>query len=461
MTVAPDPAPHRPLRDATPGQTLQGVYALKAAAVGTNDRGPRLSLTLADFSGTRRASLWKAPPELIAAVLVAEVVAVCGQVNATGNFQGDLTLESVRPVDPTDYPLDDLLPALPDDHPALQARLTRLIASVVDRSLSRLLSAVFTPTFREGFDSAYAAKFVHHAHRGGLLRHTVEVATLCDRACDVFPDLHRDLLLAGALLHDAGKLREMRHDLRGGEYTELGILIGHVAFGGAWILALAKGMEPSLRNHLAHLILSHHERPEHGAAREPMTPEAVVLAHADAVSAHATIGLTARAAALPGQVEVSCAGRRWCVTRPPVQAVAMMVGDSHFATATNRVAERLPVLGVAAAGIGEDNPGSVESAAPEEFRMAIPPARGADYLVRVVGDSMTGDGILDGDLVFVKQARSAPLGEIVVAWVPGSGNVVKRFGGDRLISSNSTFTPIPLTEDVVLQGCVTGVLREF
>lgn len=459
MTGSPELVPHRPLRDATPGQTLQGVYALKAAAVGANDRGPRLSLTLSDFSGTRRASLWKATPELIAALLTAEVVEVSGQVNAAGNFQGDVTLDSVRPLDPTSFPLDDLLPVLPDDHAALQARMTRLVASVADHSLSQLLGAVFTPEFREKFDTAYAAKSVHHAHRGGLLRHTVEVVTLCDRACDVYPDLHRDLLVTGALLHDTGKLREMRHDLRGGDYTELGILIGHVAFGGAWIFALTKGMEPSLRNHLVHLVLSHHERPEHGAAREPMTPEAVVLAHADAISAHTTIGLNLRAAALPGQVDINYAGRRWCVTAPSTQSAEPICMSARFATETMRVAERLPLLGAASAGVGEDNSAAVDMAEPEEVHTVVPPARGADYLVRVVGDSMNGDGILDGDLVFVKRSISATVGDIVVAWVPGSGNVVKRFRGDHLESANSHYPPIPLTEEVLLQGRVTGVQR--
>ncbi|WP_395090794.1 S24 family peptidase [Armatimonas sp.] len=443
-------AKHTYLKALTLGQGVKGVYALRAVSQSSNERAP-LTLTLSDGSGTCKAALFGAGPDLTQALHSAVIVQVEGIVNATGNYKGDINLSRVEVLDPAEWTSDELLPPLPADHRALCQRFTRLMESIADPHLRLLQERVFTPEFRAQFEVATAAKVMHHAERGGLLRHSLEVALICDRICDILPALDRDLLVAAALLHDVGKIREMRHDLRAGDYTEFGILIGHITGGMALVLAKAAELPLSLRHHLGHLILSHHERPEYGAAKEPMTPEAVVLAHADAVSAHATAGLEARAESYPGQIEQRRHGRLWCVTAPrdfsPRPSPYDLVPSLRIT---------LPVLGAVAAGIGESAEGD-----PDEYLDVVPPPKGADFLARVTGDSMIGDGIFDGDLVFVQIITDANLGDLVVAHIPGSGNVVKRFQGDRLESSNPNYPPIPLDETVHLQGRVTRVQREL
>jgi 3'-5' exoribonuclease len=121
-----------------------------------------------------------------------------------------------------------------------------------------------------------------------LLEHCGEVAALCDPCASTLPHLNRDLLVTAAMLHDIGKLEEMESGLRSGEYTLAGQLVGHVVLGTYTVTRAADSLEdfpPVLLHELMHLILSHHGRPEHGAARPPLCAEAVVLSLCDLMSA--------------------------------------------------------------------------------------------------------------------------------------------------------------------------------
>jgi len=129
---------------------------------------------------------------------------------------------------------------------------------------------------------------MHHAFRGGLLNHSVEVATLCSSAAATLTSVNRDLLVTGALLHDLGKIDEIDHGLHKGEYTRSGNLVGHVVSGMYRVrhaMDAIDGFPPTLKDDVCHLILSHHGSHEYGAARLPSTPEAVILACCDVMSA--------------------------------------------------------------------------------------------------------------------------------------------------------------------------------
>jgi 3'-5' exoribonuclease len=131
-----------------------------------------------------------------------------------------------------------------------------------------------------------AAKSIHHAYAGGLLEHTLGVFGLCRRIADHYPELDRQTLLAGAIFHDIGKIREYSGGIAN-DYTTEGRLLGHLELG-LELLApyLAdSGLEEHLQRHLKHLVLSHHGEPEFGTARLPQTPEALALHHADNLDA--------------------------------------------------------------------------------------------------------------------------------------------------------------------------------
>ena len=131
-----------------------------------------------------------------------------------------------------------------------------------------------------------AAKSVHHAYVGGLLEHSLGVFKLCRRLADQYAELDRQTLLAGAIFHDIGKIREFSGGLVN-DYTDEGRLIGHLELGIEMLAPFWQkaGLEEGLVRHLKHLILSHHGEPAFGAVRLPQTAEALVLHYADNIDA--------------------------------------------------------------------------------------------------------------------------------------------------------------------------------
>ena len=149
-----------------------------------------------------------------------------------------------------------------------------------------VLSVLKDEYIQEHLPVAPAAKGVHHAYYGGLLEHTLSVAKLCMLIADNYPELDRQLILAGAICHDLGKLWE----LKGGavvDYTNAGRLLGHIELGLEALEPFLRksGLEPELILHFKHLILSHHGELEFGSPKRPKTAEAFVLHFADNIDA--------------------------------------------------------------------------------------------------------------------------------------------------------------------------------
>ncbi len=140
-----------------------------------------------------------------------------------------------------------------------------------------------------------AAKTNHHAFVGGYLEHVLSVTRTCvylaDKYDDYYPDLlprlDKGLVVAGALLHDVGKLRELQQDVEGSSYTAAGHLIGHILQGRDIIreAALRREIDPETLLRLEHLIVSHQRLPEWGSPKPPMTPEALIVHYADDLDA--------------------------------------------------------------------------------------------------------------------------------------------------------------------------------
>lgn len=177
------------------------------------------------------------------------------------------------------------------------ADVVRLAESLRDPRL-RALCGLFLEEFGQRFQRAAAARHNHHAHRGGLLRHTGQMMRAADSICAAYPVLNRDLLLSGVLFHDCGKLWEMCPPEAGfGIPRELrGELLGHISIGVEVVNSLWrklsledwKNFQPTsedVRLHLLHLIASHHGELQFGSPVEPKTPEAVALNMVDNLDA--------------------------------------------------------------------------------------------------------------------------------------------------------------------------------
>jgi 3'-5' exoribonuclease len=261
-------------------RTVEGVYAVgRKERRRTKTGSPYLALELVDATGRIEARVWDDVELLDGRFAEGDAVRVLGRVE---RFGGRLQVQ-VRAVEPApDADPAALTPALrrdPDEldgfldflageiaHPGLAAVLGRLLGDTTVRSAFRALPAA-------GADG-------HHGYAGGLLEHTVGVATLCRETAQLHPRLRGDLLLAAALLHDVGRTLELG---RGPAFrqTEEGRLLGHVHLGLRLIEERADGLDPALRAELLHAVATHHDRQ---AAR---TAEAAVLYHANQLDAQA------------------------------------------------------------------------------------------------------------------------------------------------------------------------------
>ena len=260
-------------------RTVDGVFAVARKRRLTTRKGkPYLVLELVDPSGRIEGRIWDDVELLDRRFDEGDAVRVLAHVE---RFDGRLQLQ-VRTVEPSDLDPAGLAPKLRRDADELEGFLEFLAAEIAHPGLAALVGAVLGDTeVREGMRSLPAAGADgHHGYAGGLLEHTVGVATLCRETAQLHPRLRSDLLLAAALLHDIGRVEELG---RGPAFrpTPEGALLGHVQLGIRLVDARAGALATAVRAELLHAIAAHHDR---GAAR---TAEAAVLYHANQLDAQA------------------------------------------------------------------------------------------------------------------------------------------------------------------------------
>jgi 3'-5' exoribonuclease len=207
------------------------------------------------------------------------VVQIRGRVKLF-NGQKELTLEQITPVLERDYDLSDFLPHTKCDVEKMYADLRAAVAGVKNPWLKQLLDGVVEdPAIAPRLKRAPAAITMHHAFLGGLLEHIVSLIGLAAGVTGHYRELDADLLLAGVILHDIGKIDELRY-ARGIDYSTEGRLLGHIMIGVSLAHEKIKaipGFPPQLAVLLEHLILSHHGSHEFGSPALPQTREAVAL----------------------------------------------------------------------------------------------------------------------------------------------------------------------------------------
>jgi 3'-5' exoribonuclease len=272
------------------GERVTACFSVNSVAVGrTRANAPFLKLQLADSHGVIEARMWNDVEAVADHVHTGSYVGVRGCLE-TYQDQRQLKVEELALLR---IELDDLMLFLPRSaRPAdrMEAELGALINSISDAPLRQLVEHVLGAGTETGhaFRMAPAAKQNHHAYLGGLIEHTLSVASVCDMLARHYgAAVDRDLLLAGALLHDIGKIREI--GARGGfPYTDEGKLLGHILIG-LQIVADAASAVPELGQQrlllLQHLIASHQGRYEWQSPREPRILEGLVLHYADDLDA--------------------------------------------------------------------------------------------------------------------------------------------------------------------------------
>ena len=284
-----------------PTERFKGAFAITNAQLGTTRGGkPYLRCLISDKTGELPARMWTISEEVFNRLPTDGFVWAEGE---TQPYQGELQLiiHAIDPIEPTPDQLRDLLPTSARDPADMLAELRAIMGTLSHPAVKALADEYLRDEMlMDQFSQAPAAKALHHAYLGGLLEHTLQLLKLADLMLPLYPKLSRDIVLMGLFLHDIGKTRELSWE-RGFSYTDRGELVGHIVEGA---IMLHDRAQQSMRTSgqrlpahtltvLQHIILSHHEKPEFGAARIPSTPEAIFVALLDNLDAKTTIALAA------------------------------------------------------------------------------------------------------------------------------------------------------------------------
>jgi 3'-5' exoribonuclease len=274
------------VREMVEGDRVRATFALRSKEMRSTRAGEAyLALELGDRTGSIGAVLFR-PSETASAIPAGGVVCAEGRVTT---FRGAkrISLDSLRPSERWD--VAELVESASRPTSELVDELRTLVSSVSRRPLRRLLNRVFGDgEFFERFVTCPGSRIGHHSYRGGLLEHTVAVATLCRQAAQSHTGLDADLLVCAALLHDVGKVDEIESGVTI-RYTDEGRLLGHVVLGLRRVHdATAKtGVSPDELLRLEHALLAHHGELEWGSPKQPSTLEALVLHQVDSLDAKA------------------------------------------------------------------------------------------------------------------------------------------------------------------------------
>jgi 3'-5' exoribonuclease len=286
------------VKDVKEGERLKSAFLVARKAVNTAKSGKTyLAVTFHDKTGELEGRAFERVEELSAAFEEKDYVEIEGQI---GQFQGrpQVRIETLSKLDATGLESAEFVWMAPPEPrkpersapreeggDAIWKELLALVDTIVDANVKNLVKAfVDDDDVAARLRRAPAAKTIHHAYAGGLLEHTVSCMKLSHRLADHYPQVDRDLLLAGAFFHDLGKIRELQGD-RNAEYTDEGRLVGHLVMTAQWLHDKARraGVPRELEHHVVHIVLSHHGKLEYGSPKVPMTLEAVLTHEIDEI----------------------------------------------------------------------------------------------------------------------------------------------------------------------------------
>jgi 3'-5' exoribonuclease len=271
------------------GVQVDDVFVITEKAVSQKKNGENyLNITFSDKSGDIKGVAWDNVSAAVAAGAVGDFVRVKGGVS---DYRGtlQLTVRELSPVDRDSLRRDDFLPATRRNPERMLERLQETAAlQIQDPDLRALFTAFWSDEdFVDRFKRAPGGKKMHHAYLGGLLEHTLSMTVLVGEIAAHYSGIDMDILLAGTILHDIGKIREFEYDYFI-DYSDEGKLLTHIVIGCGMLddkLRQVPGFPKEKTLLLKHMIVSHHGSREFGSPEPPRTLEAVLLNHIDDIDA--------------------------------------------------------------------------------------------------------------------------------------------------------------------------------
>lgn len=268
---------------------VEGFCIIKSVDRKTTAKGDSyLDMMLGDSEGEINAKLWRYSKELHGEYTANELIKIRGIISEY-NGTDQLKIERIRHSTPEDNVcISDFVQSAAFSGEQMFGELLKIASSFKDAELKTIVTAILEDN-RLPILYWPAAFKLHHAVRGGLLLHTLSIVRICERVCEIYPFVDRDLLISGAILHDIAKLSEFTVADSGiaTGYSIQGNLIGHLAMGAMVIEKYSEKLNISKKTAmlLEHMVLSHHGEPEFGAAVRPMFIEAELLSEIDLMDA--------------------------------------------------------------------------------------------------------------------------------------------------------------------------------
>jgi 3'-5' exoribonuclease len=268
------------LKDIKPGTQVDDIfYCSRRDVKERRDGGAFLSLELRDRTGSVPAIMWDRVDDALRCVEVGGFYRVAGRM---GDYQGkpQFTVSLIYPAEKSNIARDDFIAASIYDRAKMMAELRGYVAAIQDRHLRALLDSFFGDAgFAEQFSLAPGGARVHHAYLGGLLEHTLTMCRAAQPLADIYKEIDRDLLMAGVILHDVGKVREYSYEVAI-DHTPDGRLMGHLVMGAKMVedkITALDGFPAELSRMIRHIILSHHGELEYGSPKTPKFAEAFLV----------------------------------------------------------------------------------------------------------------------------------------------------------------------------------------
>ena len=282
---AGDPPAHKSLfvRDLREAQDVDTVLLVKERTLAQKRNGEDyLRLKLCDSSGALDAVAWEGARDLHDVTEPGIAVRVRGRFEMSERYGAQLIVREASAAQDGQYRLADLMDAPPASAEQMEADLRRLVGTVRNPYLSRLLDALFGEDAEiwKRFRSAPAAKFYHQAYVHGLLEHSLSVGQAVSAISASFPGVDRDVAVTGALIHDIGKIEAYSSDPFAIDLTDDGKLLGEIPLGYYLVrrqIEQIAGFPADLSRAVLHIVLSHHGLLENGSPVVPCTREATVV----------------------------------------------------------------------------------------------------------------------------------------------------------------------------------------
>lgn len=268
---------------------VEGFCLVKTADKKTTAKGLLyLDMILSDSSGEINAKLWDYIEEMHGNFEAGEIVKIRGTVSPY-NGVDQLRVERIRKaIDSDNVNISEFVPTAEYDSQKMYNELVNIAEGFENADLKKLVLKIYAD-YKEQLLFWPAAARMHHAMRGGLLYHTLSIVRLAQGVCKVYKQINKDLLLAGALLHDIAKIDEFELNAAGTvtSYSLEGNLVGHIVKGAIIIdrYAALLGLPKELTFMVEHMIVSHHGEPDFGAAMRPAFIEADILSTLDNLDA--------------------------------------------------------------------------------------------------------------------------------------------------------------------------------